>query len=420
MRNLIGPGTWIVLLLTLFACARDEQGTAANAADLGGPGTAEGRDAIYQHLMEFDGIGINANRDSTQQPENVLVKLHSYLTEGRGLKRITIDGHEALVINRLPDQVLRQVMAVAFPDTFRSGFEILQASFWQGVRDAMSEGLTIGFLEPDPSFNVSGVYFEKYNYKRGLILIDVFAGDGTLKHEHRHFLQARAANARANARWRWDWGPSTISETCLTATDRFLGELDATTTELPNWVGVFQTLDITPAWHKNAKAGDKDPIRFPQKDVLGTNLDYPGRTAAALKGLDCPQELIEAATKIGSSTDTFSTNAFETYTLPLSTLRMEHFRDSLYVNTSCAASPAPVACASKQARLAAIPGAAQTIKDALDSALRAEVIDRPNRIRAAFAALPEDLQEDLCEYASSYELLVDCKPFDAKKKGTSQ
>ncbi|MGZ3703086.1 MAG: hypothetical protein ACXWSD_14985, partial [Bdellovibrionota bacterium] len=189
----------LMTLLLLAACSKGGGGETADAADLGTPGTTLMRDSVYEHLQEFDSIGINANRDASHHPENVIDKLHSYLTEGRGLKRIQIDGHETLVLKRLPESVYQQILAVAFPDNFRSGFEVLQASFWKQVHDALAEGLTIGFLEPDPSFNVSGVYFEKFNWGRGLILIDVFAGEGTLMHEHRHYVQALKAKARAKA-----------------------------------------------------------------------------------------------------------------------------------------------------------------------------------------------------------------------------
>ncbi|MGZ3659232.1 MAG: hypothetical protein ACXVB9_11035 [Bdellovibrionota bacterium] len=408
----------LMTLLLLAACSKGGGGETADAADLGTPGTTLMRDSVYEHLQEFDSIGINANRDASHHPENVIDKLHSYLTEGRGLKRIQIDGHETLVLKRLPESVYQQILAVAFPDNFRSGFEVLQASFWKQVHDALAEGLTIGFLEPDPSFNVSGVYFEKFNWGRGLILIDVFAGEGTLMHEHRHYVQALKAKARAKARGWDDEGPSAISQNCLAQTSRFLGELDSTTTELPNWIGVFQTLDVTPAWHKTAKRGDSDPVRFPQVFMLVTNLDYPGRSATGLKSQDCPQELLDAATKIKSSTDDFETKLTQGYTSRLFSLRMEDFHAWTYLNSSCSASSD--VCTEKQSRIAAIPGEAQAIKDTVDNTLRAESADRPERIRQVFASLPDSIQEDLCEYAAGYELLVDCKPFDAKRKEKAQ
>jgi hypothetical protein len=412
----------LCLLTALFlaACSRGDGNGTAVAADLGQPGTIASRDALYEHLQEFDSIGIAANRDETHLPENVLPKLHGWLAEGKGLKRIKIDGREALVIRRLPDAVYRQLQNVAFPETFPSGFEVLQASFWKGVRAAMDEGLTIGFLEPDPSFNVSGVFYETYNWHRGLILIDVFAGEGTLQHEHRHYLQSLDFNKRENARSWYDPGPTVIAEACLTATNRFLGELDSTTTEFPNWIGVFQTLDVAPAWHRDARKGQADPVRFPQSFILVTNLDYPGRSATGLQGQDCPDELLAAVAKIKSSTDDFETRVTDGYTSKLFSLRMEHFHAAVALNSVCGSATGALAdaCEHKRQRLAAIPAEAQGIKDSLDTLLRAEAVDRPARIKAAFGALSPELQSDLCEYGNAYGFLVDCRPFlNAKKEG---
>lgn len=402
-----------LLLLALFACAKEGLNADAQAAYLGEPGTAKTRDALYLHLQEFDSIGIAGNRKESHYPGAALPHLHGWLAEGRGLKRTRVDGREVLLLKPMPAQVYSALSTLAFQDGFRSGFEILQASFWKQVRDAQKQGLTVGFLEPDANFNVSGVYYREYNYGQGLLLIDVFAGQGTMTHEYRHHVQYQAFRKKEKARYWWQ-KPREIGSSCLSMASSFFGELDATTTELPQWVGVFRTLDITPEWHQRAKKGDLDNTRFSQSYILITNLDYPGNATQRMEGQNCPEELMRAVAGIKASTDNFSTNVTEEFTNKLFGLRMEHFHAWAYVNSKCGGTqplPAEVAsvCEKKKQRIAAVPAEAETLKAGLDAALSAEAKDRPLRIRRAFDAMPLGLRKDLCEFASSFEFLADCK-----------
>jgi hypothetical protein len=404
--------TWISF--ALISCTSQTGRAGVKASTLGTPGGAQGRDTLYEHLQEFDGVGLSVVRDRSYFPETVLLRLHSWLAEHKGLTRETVDGHSALILNDLSEKVFNDLIDETFPENFKSGFEILQGSFWKGIQDLRDQGVQVGFLEPDPQFKVSGVFFSE----RKLILVDIFASEGTLTHETRHYLQSVQLQKREEQAesFRYNENDAPLGDDCLAQASRFFAELDATTTELPIWQGVFETLNTTPGWHKTAKQGDLDPVRFPQISLLQDNLDYPGMAAAWLQNSDCPYELMNVVGQIKRATDQVATQITSQYAEKLFTLRMEDLHDWSYENTRCTSAPtldpsiAP-ACTQRATRIGLIPQESETLSSEIDSQIAAESTARPVLIRRLLSTLSDDLQKQLCRHAQGFEFLSDCETY---------
>jgi hypothetical protein len=288
---------------------------------------------------------------------------------------------------------------------------LLQASFWKGIAELQkTEGLRFGFLEPDPNFKVSGVFFAD----KKVILFDVFASQGTFEHETHHYRQSVVLQSHESddSFDEDDNNDGPLSGSCLEESSRFFAELDATTLELPNWIGVFKTLDVAPAWHR-AGTQPADPVRFPQINLLEANLDYPGMAAQWVESQDCPSALVSAIAQIKTSTDRFESRMVHDDAIQLFGLRREDFNGWLYEHSRCSMQPqpSPESCAQTSVELSQVSGDALKISSEMDREFQAESQSRPQLIRQALASLPDDIQRQLCRHAQGYEFLTDCQRY---------
>lgn len=404
-------GIAFVLILSANACGRSNERPALRARDFGAAGTKAEVYRIFETLQSNVGVGKSLPRDPSLNPENLLPRLHGWLSLQRGLKKTVINGRRAVILKDLPAAVLNRLEAITFADRERkSGFAILQSSFWKGVKRLMDQGIHIGFMDYNPSEELSGIYYDDQR----TILVDSFANEGTLLHEYRHYQQYRRLEQQPQSLQR------VFSETCLATASRSFAELDATTAELPSWIGVFQSINIHPKWDLSVEPDWFENDHFSQVDLLTCNLEYPGdaaRWTIRLRGPDaCPDELRNALIEIADFTDNFNLEtgreAFRIIVDQVTDIRdriglVRNRCDDSLADATAASSPE---CARLQVNLEGLPSRAQAAKDELDQRFESAHGQRLAFIRMTLNRLPEDQKTVLCRHALGFASLADCGP----------
>ncbi len=388
----------------------------------GSPRSASDRDSLYQ---EMETVEVHSKRGSNWNPVAVLNRLHSgfNIDAKGGLIPFQVEGRKAYLLKTIDAQKLQELAQSTYPDTHRSGFDLLQTSFWekvsqiQKIQDPYSrtrkQNLRIGFLEHDPSFQVNGVFYSGPD----VILLDIFAIEGTLEHEFEHFLQLKRFNQIAVNREQYHRAhPKSLpfNDECVKKLTHFFQELDSTTTELHNWEGVFDTIEVSPESHHQLTEDGSLQDRFmnPQAELLLANLRYPGQAGAAVKEPICSAEVVKAVTTIRQRTDTFAQTLAVQQANQFTALRKEDLKLSLQVLTQCQGTiPQAVdsdACKAAKARLPQIASEGAQLAALMDSEFKDEAQNRPNAILNALNELPEDQKQQLCVDVPGFELLSNC------------
>ena len=398
----------VVLFLLIFTSACGYNGPSSGDSDLGTT-NRELFSRSFSSLLNKDRIGFPKEiREAEYFPENILPQLHGFFRVGKTLTRVSMGGHDALILTKFPDIVSNQLQGAAFGDDYHTGFAILQSAFWRRVSELMKEGFQIGFLIHDPSFAVNGMYFSDNK----TILVDIISNEGVLVHEYRHHLQYLNANQQNNS------APVELSEKCLNQAIRFFGELDATTAEFSTWKGVFQTFDTSPAWHVNAHRDQqfsKESFTAPQMNLLTSNLLYP-RTAAywVLNEKTCPPELNDVILKTIAIVDEEYTDIYFNKIFGLIKLRSSDFVCHFSINYFCGSSSQPLSvsqiksCQDHRDNLALIPEKTRKLKEEIDQAIENESIERPKKIRNVLNTLSAGIHQDLCNYSAGFAFMSDC------------
>ncbi len=404
----LNPTYWttgLFFISVLAACSTHGQASPVLAA--ANPGTIESRDQLYLHLQDFDGIALGGDRDASYRPEAALPALNSWFTTSwsGGLYAKNFGSYSAMMLRKIPNKVIKQVENITFDDAYPSGFLILQSAFWHQVSDLQKAGFTIGFLEPKANQKIAGIFFNESN----VILVDVFAPQGTLTHEYRHYQQYKKHQERNNSYFSFKGLSRVVSDECVAQASSFFGELDATTVELPTWVGVFQTYEVSPAWHKSTTHEEEDITKYPLGGMLMSNLSYPSLASLWVKRDQCPEALNKALDQISHETDAFLDEISE----PVNGLAKARFNDyglQQDLVQKCVSKGA-AGCAELQTQIEKNHAQARADKALIDQKLNVEARNRPDQIRKVLAALPEEIREDLCWHASSFEFLTDCSTY---------
>lgn len=358
----------------------------------------------FESFQQNAHIGLAALPEPVYRPETVLPALDTYFQINKTVLKKSIDGHEALILTKIPANILTALMNAAFDDKHSTGFAVLQSSFWKMIGDLQSQGFITGFLVPDASFLVNGVYFPD----KKAILVDVLANQSVLIHEYRHHQQRMRLMSRLTP----EVGKISLSMDCLAEASQFFGEVDSTNMELTSWIGVFQMFDVTPAFHKQIMTSenrfDWDKNKCSQASEIQANLIYPFNASKWLKPDHCPNVLIETAKAIGQLAQAEADEA-SNYGVQLLELRYKHLNLQQKLLTTCKSNPSDSKCADLPETIAAIPSKAQELKDEFDQYIQKESISRPEKIRQILQGLPHELHADLCKYASGFENLNNCQ-----------
>jgi hypothetical protein len=401
----------IILLLLLFTAACDSSATAGAFADpTTKVGTKENVNAMYELFRHTKGVGTPHGPDLGIRA--TLPKIHSWLTPGIGLKKVNIGGEVGYILRPIPKLILEEITSVTFSDEFKSGFLILQSSFWKMADEKMKSGLRIGFIDYDGMKGVNGVYFDTAQ----TILVGIISAPGTLIHESRHHEQYLAFHERKSS---WS-GTNTasnpqLSNKCVEGFSRFFAELDATTVELPSWVGVFQTINTHPLGDlSNSMFGDRDIALM---GLLDTNLSYP-ETASddwvqpVPQDQKCPDSILTAIATIIGKTDEFRLIATNEFAEINGAKALDHRAQMSSIGDHCTQ---PIAkpesnekCLSYQKDIEYAQGKAKEAKDKLDELFRQAQSSREEAIQNALASIPSDLALELCDRAIGFSFHFNC------------
>lgn len=386
----------------------------------GKPGTTQSRDQAYFELQTQD---IAFERDKKFTPENFLKHLHGAFNSSKSgaLNPYWLYDRQIMILSPLNNKIVNELKESTFNENFSSGFEILQHSFWRKVQELQQrtdpisrKKLQIGFLKPDMKFIVNGAYYQQ----KGIIVVDLFASQGTLEHEFRHHLQSQAFKSRDQKRKTTRY-PTPLSDECIRKANTYFGELDSTTTELHNWIGVSKTLKVDPVEHQ--KIDVVDPIAlFPQIQLFDGNLQYPNRIENILSNDICGSDLAKANMEIGSSTDRFYISVFDQKASNFSSLRYRHLKNWEFINESCVNnSKTPEIekkCEAAKSKITSISAEALELSNKIDDELKSEVIDRPARIRKILNDLPFVIRQQLCWESKAFEFLTECREFFGEQR----
>ncbi len=373
-------------------------------------------------MMEYDTV-LPKERGERFRTENVLVKIHGWLSMGNGLMKNRLGNQTFLILRPIPQSVLKEIVQVTFPASDKegrptnTGLAILQQAFWRDLQRIQAEGVSVGFVIPNSDLLIGGIYYPD----KKLIGVDIFANAGVLTHEYRHHRQHQRTDPRGTP------NPRELGRQCIAGASQFFGELDATTEELKTWVGVFPAMEITPRSHETQTEGEEH-VHFPQVGLLSGNLAYPERAYFQyVLPQDCPEEMHAVFRSIiketGNVAGLLGDLASELYGL-----RMDNFFGWITLNTRCnqenLTEREKAYCNTTRAKVAGIPAEAQQIKDDLDAAFPKAEENRLDVMKTELAKLSADIQRDLCLYASGFEFRFPCNKylntFEAEKKKSSR
>jgi hypothetical protein len=384
--------TRLSLVLTTF-CLLAGCESIADSTSLPQSGSAGDVKAVYEQLSfvrwaTFQVTAPPQERSPDYAIDKVLSRLHGWLKRGVGLTYVRKLDYEFLALKKIPDKVLSDLEAITYPDSIKTGFGILQQSFWQEIAQRQREGLTVGFITKAPSL-VAGIYYSIDKF----IGFDLFANGGTMVHEFRHHIQHREISRRLKARhekrkWRF-WEKDLLDETCIHAAGSYFGELDSTTQQLSTWSGVIDALPVLPADEEEAKRVDGwFVMTIPQ--LLSANLEYPVFSADwIIREESCPQSLRDVISelkleltrqKVKVASDTLS----KLYTARGQVIRQPEKRGE-------------------------IERSLELKKMAVETALNELVNTRSERTRAILSTIDPEIKNELCERATAFSYLADCE-----------
>lgn len=367
------------LMLALLASSCGRRGIpGAGAAAHYRPSSRSAVEELYEGVRF-------GNPDLARTPggsARFLGKIHGWLVEGIGLRRLHVDSYELLVLRPIPAPVLAEITAAAFSDSFDSGYLLLQARFWREVARLQRERrLRVALIEKGPD-SIVGVTIENPR----LIAFSVIADSGTFRHELRHVRQYEILSRhRAPA--------LVLSESCLGQASRFFAELDATTVQLAAWKKVFLDLPSAPVSPSRAES---DFPRVPSVVLRFLwNLRYPEEAYGWTARSGCPDELMEIDRWITAST---------------------HHFISLNDPRSGFNEASDFGILSAEGGAAGMTDRAWKARRAFSETIDSEIAARPRAIRALLSRLSPGIQHDLCHNAMGYELMTDCSAYFQPRK----
>ncbi len=347
-------------------------------------GTAESIDTgvrieLRARLENFSKT-VDGGREEQFHPSIVLPQVHPWFREN--LCEKDRYNQPIFMLAPIPDLVIADLKTAA-AGPHKDALAILSGDFWAKVQRMQQKGLKPGFLQFSKDFEVAGFY----EYHTQTVGLDVFANPGTPDHEYRHHLQKmELPNPRR---------PRRLSARCAEQTARFLGELDATTIQLPHWVGAFDGLA--------AEGEEPRERRYPQAGFLGVNLNYPALASTWVKAEECPEELVTAVRKIVDRTQVIEMAAT---TLAPRLVNMVHSLARLLREQKTACPGNEALCQLNLQRVEKTRAEIRRLKSELNTLLTREAKERPDYTREILLNMPYAIKRDLNNYSGAYRLIV--------------
>ena len=396
-----------LLLAGTTACSNRtevEEGQAFGTFSYQAP-TRSGIESLRKTLEGYKGIATPENRDSKFNPEVILPQIHPWFAPGKGLSlKKPRDSRQAYLLKPIPAPVLQELDEALYPDSVPVPLMILRSSFWRRVA-ALEGELHFGFKGYEARNLEVGVYFSGSK----TLLFDTFAEYGTLTHELRHHRQftelARTHDPEEKAEG--------LSEDCLDQFGHFLGEMDSTTAELPEWSGVFSTLDLKPAEARLAKEASELPFDHFYLNLLTANLNYPSIAATWVAKSDCPAPIKNAATALSEQSIRYTLEARKPG-IEFTGIRTRFGMTSLFLNHSCQTGTSagmdaePRDCERAAKELAQTDPKAAPLLNELEAVLARGPGERMELARNKLNALPDSYRQVLCKNVLAFSLFVDC------------
>ncbi|NDG85216.1 MAG: hypothetical protein EBX52_09310 [Proteobacteria bacterium] len=357
---------------------------------------------LREELENYEFVGSADDRPREFNPEAVLPRIHPWLAPGKGLKEASFGGTRAFLLGKIPQEVLKQLETSLYPDSTPVPLMILRASFWVRAETMQSKGIQIGFKSYVPHTTDAGIYLSEPE----TLLFDTFAEYGTLTHEIEHSLQQKKNRSLT----RNESPGSPLSARCLDSFGRFLAEVDATTEELPEWLGVFSTFDYKPERYRPLHDPEGLDFHSFHDALLMANLNYPSYAAHWVSTSDCPAALLDAAVRISIESQEFMQKAHAA-TLKLHEIRARFGWACIHANTLCrnpASANALELCAEDREFLGTIDELAKTAIKNIDEVLETGYEDRTRKTREILNGLPVNLKETLCRSTGAFSFLGEC------------
>lgn len=387
--------SWITIpVLMLLSCA--PAGHAVHAS------SREPVARLRDELEGYEFVGSVDERPPQFDPDAVLPRIHRWLSKGTGLIETSIGGTRTLLLGKIPPEVLQELESSLYPDSTPVPLMILRSSFWTRAAKLQGEGLQIGFKPYVTRTADAGLYISEPE----TVLFDTFAEYGTLTHELEHaFQRSRELQLPTPP-------PASrlLSPECLERFGRFLGEVDATRKELPEWVGVFSTFDYKPARYQDLTSGEGLDIHSFHDSLLMANLNYPSWAAHWVSTSDCPQPIRDAAIRISIQSQEFMQKAHAS-TVRLAELRTRYGWSRIHANTVCqnaASASDRKLCEEEQEFLRSIDRLAIEAVKRIDQTLREGFEDRTRFVKEILNGLPAKLKPALCGTVGTFPILGDC------------
>ncbi|KYG66556.1 hypothetical protein AZI86_05795 [Bdellovibrio bacteriovorus] len=333
-----------------------------------------------------------SDHDPVWTAEVILPQIHGWFTPGKGLKaaRSVYEQYVIYELKPIPPKVLQELDQVLMPG--RYSMAILTKKFWQEVAAAQKSGLRIGFLSSRSAANVSGVYF---NYYR-MIGLSVLSEPGTLPHEIRHHMQYKKIDV--------SYEPEFISKSCMADMSRAMGEIDATTFELPLYRGIEEEFSTLTERHQGFAE-----LRTPQLTLLTINLNYPTSVSFQVsQNKECPSDINQAMTEMY---ERFSKKESEV-TSQLRAVSSDVFRLFRLNNAVATEGCTKVSNDRCQRYIQQISEFQQKHADQKEqflTLLEAEITERRAYVSSVLEKLDDESKKDLCGRAIGFANFVKCE-----------
>jgi hypothetical protein len=384
--NLKGP-LLILIVTTLVACgvsnnseAEDKKNEVSSRVNF---------EKIYKKILNYDELKSDPKLYSEiLGPEIILESINPLFSVKKrkgNLEYIRFYEFDGYILKTIPINLLNQLTEAAYQDDVKTGFVILQASFWKKVKQLQNEGFKIGFLSSNVSQSIAGVYFPGTK----TMLFSVIAPQGTLEHELRHHTQFELNKTLMNEP---DNEDDFLSSDCISDLSNYFGELDATTIELEYWNGIFEQYNTD---YRNQKPISNNAS---SASFFSKSIDYPRSKGVELKASNrCPDDLIAKVEEITKYINSFNSK----------------INDDL-LNLKIASSKSKRLIENENNDVSAEEYAeyqtdASNAKLSINSKISSESTSRPEKFKNWLPYLFKEYHMELCNRIASYQLLTSCQ-----------
>jgi len=310
--------------------------------------------------------------------------------------------YEGYILPQITDSFLIS-MAIRLEDAKlpnHPSYPIFTINFWESIQDFQEKGIAVGFKYPEIDYgSATGVFFSKFN----LIAVDWRASKDTLTHEYQHFLQHQKLNEIGHR------NPRSLGYECANALGTFFGELDASTSALPEWVEYFENIQYRDPNAMNMGLEDR-PVsrrkayRYPMIARFVEQMNYPAREAGViLDKTNCPRKISSVFKKVY----TYLNENVEI------TIQLDSKIKASLLSTQAAAMRHPTLCENEETKQAC-----QTFNENLriidktkqefTELINNQIDNRKHKINQILFELPWKLHKELCHFNGGYAVFTDC------------